>query len=337
MTDSPHNARHDLIGYHLGLLDANEAARTAAALRASAEAQAELAGLERDLAPLSQWTVTGAGDDLIDRILARTANAPRLIPTPKNPQPALARGESAPRGDGPMVSLRELAGLAAAIALFVGVFTPAYNNSRAYAQRVACLDNFRTLGAANAAYAVAYSGVFFYAGATLAPWINNAGPAGIRPANARHVYLPLRLGFVREPKLFVCPGRTGDRPMPAEAVAKREDFSRPEHYSYSALLQDEAVHSERCSPVLPLMADCNPMFDPRCGNCGIGCRPAPVENSTSHGFGAGQNVLRADGAGMWTTTARVGPDRDDIYRLADVLEYTGYERPTSNTDTFLVP
>lgn len=337
MTDSPHNAKHDLIGYHLRLLDANEAADAAAAVQSSADAQTELADVQRDLAPLSQWTVAAPGDDLIDRILARTAHAPRLIPATKNTQPALARGESAPRSEGPMVSLRELAGLAAAIALFVGVFTPAYSNSRAHAQRVACLDNFRTLGAANAAYASAFGGVLPYAGATPAPWLNHVGPAGVQPVNTRHVFLTLRLGFAREPKLFVCPGRSGDRPMPDEAVSQRDDFSRPEHYSYSALLQEQAVHSERCSPVLPLMADCNPMFDPRCGNCGTGCRAAPVENSTSHGFGAGQNVLRADGAGVWATTARVGPDRDDIYRLADVLEYTGYERPTSNTDTFLVP
>lgn len=330
MNDLTPEPQADLIGYHLGLLDAHEAAQVARALQQSPDLRAQFEELVASLRPLEAHAVEAPGADLATRLIERACAQPMLRVHAGPPRRTLMSGESAPARDGPMISLKELVGLAAAVALFVALFVPGYQHARSAAMQSACLNNFRAIGEANASYAQANAGVLPFAGAPSGPWLATSagGPAH---ANSRNPFLTLRLGFVDQPIRFICPARPGDRPMPRSQVARSNDFPTIHNISYSSQLLTAPTHAAAADPAMPVLADQNPRFEQR------RFQPRTVSNSDSHGHGAGQNVLRVDGAAGWTNRAEIGPARDDIFKLADLSNYTGYERPQSNTDAFLVP
>lgn len=233
-----------------------------------------------------------------------------------------------------MVSLRELVGLAAAIALFVGVFVPGYQQSRLGAQRTACLENLRSIGAADSRYAAAFGGAFPFAGGIDRPWLKTDGAPELgapQPGNSRHVYLLLASHEISDPKVFVCRGRAQDHAMPRELIDRMNDFPQARHVSYSTPVLRSALIDSKCDSSFPLGSDQNPQFEDRC------YRPRRDLNSDSHGRAAGQNVVRVDGSAIWTDRTDVGPDGDNIMSLQNVLEYTGRELPLSTSDAMLVP
>jgi hypothetical protein len=331
-----HSTEPDLIGFQLGLLDSRESAEVARRLEQSPELRARHDAIGADLRPLSALRCGDPPADLRERLESRVAAAPRLTLHPAARGGQLLQGEAAPSGGGPVISLREFFGLAAAIALFVGVFVPSYQQNRREAQRLACLTNCRNVGAANAAYAQQNAGAFPFAGPMQGPWLVTAADAGrgTKPpmvsGMSRNLFLVLQQGLAR-PADFVCPGRPTDRPIPAALVQQARDFNDLRHVSYSSPLRETPLIFTTCDPNDPMMSDHNPQFVDR------RYQPRRVLNSDSHGVQAGQNVLRADGAALWTSRTDVGPEGDDIMRLSNVSQYTGWERPQFKTDAFLVP
>jgi len=316
----------DLIGYRLGLLDRDEAACVAAALRESPELQAEHEALAETLAPLSMLEVEPAGAALVRQILDRVNEGPPAT-LPFQPLAPVESGEMSGGGGG--VSWRELVGLAAAIALFVGVFIPAYQRQRTASQRVLCMDNLRQIGAAETQYAAAFGGVLPFAGGTEQPWL--AGdPAGRYAPNSRHPYLMVKGRWI-PPHMFVCPGRPNDRPMSSDAIEVSDGFPELCNVSYSTPALSAALRQSQCVDGFPLIVDQNPQFPEG--------KFSPREhlNADSHGYAAGQNVARDDGSVIWTDSTRVGPGGDDIMRLNDVFEYHGFERMLSVSDAMLAP
>jgi hypothetical protein len=344
----------DLLGYYLGLLDDAESAELTRRLEQSAELRSRLDAVRADLRPLDALAVSAPGRDMVDRILARAAATPRLASVPRavrSGRPARSRSiarvrsatfvagqvsERLPSGDefdtdqGPTISLRELIGLAAAIALFAGVVVPTYNASRNRAQRTACLANMQRIGAANAEYAATFDGMLPYAGPQNGPWLSAAANTSAMP-NSRHVYLLLRNTSAVSPSDFVCAGRTQDRAMKRADVQTAMAFPSPANVSYSTPLTDETFAMAHIDPAFSMLADQNPQFD------GGVYRPRDRLNSDSHGFAAGQNYLRADGGAGWTDQPNVGPENDNIMDMADVTSYTGWERPRYRSDVVLVP
>lgn len=317
----------DLIGYRLGLLDSVESAAVAAELARSAELRDSLAAVTARLSPLGSFEVAAPAADLSARILARVRMSPRLAARDDD---ELESGDDA-RSGGPILSMRELMGLAAAVALMVGVFIPAFQQTRSAAQRAACAGTLAGLGMGFTSYAEANNDRLPYADSGSGPWIQAAPGAPAAASNSRQIYMLLRQGFVNSPRTVVCAARPGDRPMPAELVKTLYDFPSLRNFSYSSpLTQGEVVRGE-CDARQPLAGDHNPMFEDRV------FRARGNANSDSHGAGAGQNVLRADDSVSWTSRTDIGPDGDDIMRIADLTEYTGWERPQFRTDTILVP
>ena len=333
----------DIIGYALGLLEADEAATARAQVDQSEELQAAAADIRRSLAPLDLLKVDSAGRELMGRVLARAASLPKLAAASDAAAPArsgrsrafdiggwprLLRGDEAP-ASGPVVSLRELLGLAAAVALFVSIFVPAYSRARTHAMQTACLGNLREVGQGEIQYAADYADAFPYAGPASGPWLAPSA-GGIPPAsNSRHIFLVLQGGYVK-PDKFVDPARRGDLPMSSELVRRSADFG-PASNSYSTPLLTGPWVTKDCDPAYPLIVDQNAKFEDR------RFQPCDDENSNSHGESRGQNVINADGSGAWTTRATVGPGNDDIFSLANISTYTGNERPTSKTDVIVVP
>lgn len=332
MSEEKRREEHDLIGHCLGLLDEAERRRVSEALRVSPALQREEATVNAVLRRLDACTVDEASPDLAERAIAACAGTMplRVHRRVEAAGHGLSSGEDAPQRDGPMISLKELLSLAAAVALFVALYSPAYQRSKLAAMQAACLDQFRSLGQAQAGYATANAGMLPFAGGPATPWLATPGNQPVN-SNSRHAYLLLLHGYVDNAGRFICPARPADKAMPADEIRRHIDFPSLANNSYSAQLLNSAMRVDRIEPATPLMADQNPRFESR------RYRPRDESNSDSHGYAAGQNVLRSDGAAAWTNRAEMGPARDDIFKLADLSTYTGYERPQSSTDAFLVP
>ncbi len=328
----------DLLGYQLGIADAETRQRVEALLPEAANREAALARIAATLAPLDAFSPPPP-PDLAAGILRRVQETHRTLPLPRIP--AAARGRAAvyaeERGGGsrPVMALRELASLAAAILLFVGVFLPGYQTARQAAQRNACAAHLRQIGQGYAGYAETHGSVWPFAGAIPPdrPWVVLDQESRERASNSRHAYILVRGRFV-PPESFTCPGRPSDRPMTASDADASEDFPDARNNSFSTNFVTRPWRHGEFVPEQPIAADMTPMLDD-------GRRLVPLErasvNSDSHGRSAGQNVLRADLSVRFFRTPYVGVESDDIYRLIGVQRYTGLERPTLKSDAFLIP
>ncbi|MEE8170498.1 MAG: hypothetical protein V3T70_08120 [Phycisphaerae bacterium] len=326
-TDEP-----DLIGYHMGLLEADEAARIAAALQGSGELRARYESVAAELAPLESMTVSAPSPDLADRIYDRVVAAPRLVLAAAPRDRSLPDGHEAPQTGGLPVSFRELVGLAAAVALFVALSAPAFQRSRAASRQAACLANVQKIGMGVEQYAHANAGAFPYVPRAPGPWLASAtNPQASVVSNTRGLFLLLKQNHVSGAGIFICPSRPNDMPMDASAIYESDDFTRLENVSYDPPLLDEPLRTDRGMPDFPVMADRNSQFENR------RFQERANLNSDNHGPARGPNLLRLEGGATWTDRTDVGPDRDNIMRLADLTDYTGWERPQYKTDVFLVP
>lgn len=339
----------DLLGFYLGIADEEARARIEAAFADDDDAlTAAQARLHEILKPLNLDEVPAPPPHLVAGILDRVEQARNVIPmrrpaaaarstkgeAPAEPIRLAADGSRGGRG-GPMLALREVVGLAAAILIFVGLFVPGYRNARTVALRNSCADNLRAVGNGYASYAAANNGQLPYAGYIPpgAYWIQPPRGGGPVVRNSQNVFNLVNHRYFG-PQVLVCPGRPGDAPMPDHAVGQRNDFPDPRNNSYSPMLWIMPIRAEQLEPGTPVIGDMTPLVDDEHRLVPAG---AASLNSDSHGRSAGQNVLYIDLRVEFHRTPYVGLDRDDIYRLFGVEQYTGLERPLLKTDAFLVP
>lgn len=322
----------ELLGYHLGMADADGRRQVEAAFADSRSLADARQAVQRFLAPLEQEEAPAIPANLVVSIMQRVDVTTRTIPFARAAamSPATERG-----GSGPLFSLREVMGLAAAILIFVGIFVPGYRSARMAAQQVACSNNMRQIGRGYVDYANLNDNQlpFMGAGSSGSMWTRSEQIGAPRVNNSQANFQLVRNRFV-PPAAFVCPARPGDTPVAAEHLEDLVDFPDVRNNSYATTLSDHQRKGDSFDLDMPFSADQTPLVDD--SRRLIVGRPIP-ENSNSHGPGRGQNVLRGDMSVIWTTTPRVGPDNDDIYRLIGVQQYTGSERPSLRTDAFLVP
>jgi len=328
----------DLLGYQLGIAD-DETRRRVESLLPDAETRAAaLARIAATLAPLDAFSPPPP-PDLAAGILRRVRATQRTLPLPRvaasSGQRAAVRAEEHGWGSRPVMALRELASLAAAILLFVGVFLPGYQTARQAAQRNACAAHLRQLGQGYAGYAETHGSVWPFAGEVPPdrPWVMVGNESRERVSNSRHAFILVRGRFV-PPESFTCPGRPGDRPLSLPDAEHLDDFPDARNNSFSTNFVTRPWRHGEFLPDQPIAADMTPLLDD-------GRRLVPLEraslNSDSHGRSAGQNVLRADLSVQFVRNPYVGLESDDIYRLIGVQRYTGLERPTLKSDAFLIP
>lgn len=323
-----HNDSPDLLGYRLGLLEAAERDRVEASVD---EAQRiELCrGLDRLLAPLN-GDVAECPGGLEDRILAAVAGAAatgRTIPFPAGG--ALPSAQDVRTRGGALTTVRELAGLAAVILLFVGVAVPGYRHARSQAKRAACADNMRMVGPGIASYVEAAGPLKLQQGPADGTWVRVENGQRV-VQNTRIPFRLVRDGFVPG-SAFICPAREGDLPLSERDLSAFHDFPDFRNNSFSTNFPwgGDAFAGDK-----PLMADLNPLVDEQRQLR----RVSPLKlNSPSHGF-SGQNVLGADFSVQFLTTPRLDGGADDIYRIEGIPDdhYTGTEKP-ERSDTFLIP
>ncbi|HKQ49410.1 MAG TPA: hypothetical protein VJZ71_15170 [Phycisphaerae bacterium] len=322
----------ELIGYQLGLCDEGDRRRVEATLRDRRALASACARVERLLTPLEGDESPAPPADLVASILDRvqesrntlpfTQRAAALLPTPV---------ESG--GRGPMFNLRELVGLAAAIALFLGILVPGYRTARQSAQQAMCANNMRLIGEGYASYAATYGNPMPYvrrmrSGDTWLP----TGDGTTRFKNSPNAWVLVSTRLVQG-KAFNCPERSQDIPLETDPPEGLNDFPDPRNNSMATMAITENWTLRNFDPEMPVAADMNPLIDDAEASTGAG---RSSENSRSHG-GRGQNVLRGELSVRWARTPRVGVDNDDIYRLIGIQEYTGQEWPRLRSDAFLIP
>jgi hypothetical protein len=319
----------DLIGYHLGLCDQQQREEIQQALHASPELSKRLSRLAATLAPLNADTPETPPIDLNQRILSRIEATHRTIKL--SPAAASEHGS----GSHPLLTLRELMGLAAAIAIFVGIFVPGYRTARMAARQAVCSNNLRQISGGYAKYAMVHDGHMPFVGAASgnAAWLAGDGMEMPVLRNSRNVFQLVRGGFTPG-SAFVCPDRAGDRVLQIGDLSRLSDFPNPRNNSYATNLMIIPWRQGELSPLMPVAADMTPLVDE---NRHLLRDRQPPENSQSHADANGQNVLRSDGSALFFRTPRVGVENDDIYRVVGVQRYTGVERPQLRSDAFLVP
>lgn len=322
----------DLLGYHLGILEEESVSRVKAAFGNTAELEAVMVRVQRQLAPLDA-DVFETPSDLTQRILRRIEQGPAPLSFPKVAAGSAVEIAQGGRG-GSFLAMRELIGLAAAIVLFVGIFVPGYRTARDAAQKVACANNMRTIAGGYANYNETYGGHLPFAGVSPGtPWCATDDGFQSTANNSSHAYLLVQRKYVPA-SAFFCPAREGDFAMTAQNFDEYTNFLDVRNNSYATNLMTSPWKKGVLQSNMPLVGDMSPLVDEDRRLIQDGPPPA---NSTSHGRLGGQSVMRLDGSVGFYQSPKVGVEQDDIYRLQNVNDYKGTETPKSTGDTFLVP
>ncbi len=314
------DVQNDLLGLHLGLLDAEEAER----LRAQAD-DASLKAIDDLLAPLNSYDCPVPAD--LSKRIDAALNKERVL--------SFAEANEADAvGGGSWLTSRDLLALAAAIVLFVGVFFPSYQSARDRAEQIACQGNLRVQGAGFHSYSEENDGVYPFAGQAPddAAWARNAPTQQFSPSS-RHAWRLVQLNFIA-PEALSDPG---DANASRNQVVEVNGLGPVPMTSYVVFDSPKAWRRYDQSPLMPLTAGMTPLVDE---NRNLRHDGFISQNSPNHGSDRGQNVLRLDNSVQWTPSSRAGLNKnDDIYRLSDYRddEYTGLERPGGQTDVFLTP
>ena len=324
----------DILGYHLGLSDEKERAELEARFERPQELQTLCEALGRRLSVLDADIVEPPPADLADRILRRVETSRQILPFRR---PAdLPAGDAEPvAAGGPLLSMRELVGLAAAILIFVGIFIPGYYTAREAARKIACAGNLRSIGIGYQAYAEMNQDSLPYA--AVAPgntgWYRTDDRGRPTIDNSSHAFRLVQ-GNLTPGLAFVCPGAEHDFPFVSGDATGFENFPDPRNNSYSTKLVTTPWLRSNILGSQPLVADMTPLVDRE----RLLIRRSDVAmNSHNHGPRGGQNVLRANISVRFYNTPNVGVQDDDIYRVVGVREYSGFEWPRSRSDAFLVP
>ncbi len=339
----------DLLGYHLGIADEETRARVEAAFGDAESLASAREALQAFLAPLDADVAPVPPPDLVAAILDRVEAAENVLPMRQADPAGAASAEPAAReltpvlpaaadhgtAGGPLLSLREIVGLAAAILIFIGILVPGYRTARRAAQRTVCADNLRLIGNGYVRYAAANGRYWPYARPVPvgASWSSTAGPGVARFRNSQHVFQLVRGRYTR-PKDHICPSREGDFALRTDSPEDLDGFPDPRNNSYATNFITRPWKQGEFAAQMPIMADETPLVDQH-------RRLVPLSrasmNSNSHGRSFGQNVLRINVSVRFFKSPDVGIDDDDIYRLYGIEEYTGQERPNRQNDSFLIP
>lgn len=285
--------------------------------------------------PPADATPTGADDVLVQLTMAAVAArrqrerfAAQVVQVAEAPVP---RGLSA--------SWRQMAGAAAVFLVGFSLLMPAVSRARGVAQQQACATSLATAGMQLGAWAADHKGAL-PRGPVGDSWIRVGQPDAVTDdgrfnSNSAHLYLLIRDDYLA-PEYLACASNASAATTPA--VAGQMDWAAPAAVSYSYQNQHGSgpVRLDRARPGLAVLADKNPLFVPENGRLVFSADTARDAASRQH-RGAGQNILRVDGAAGWSEDPSAG--RDNVWtRSGHRGGYVGDEQPADpNRDSFLVP
>ncbi len=246
-------------------------------------------------------------------------------------------------------SFAEAVSVAAAIVILSGVFVPVTRQMRAQAWQTACQANLNKISQGIAQYAGDNNGAL-PAVETKAgnPWWKVGSTHPQNQSNTRHVWILVKGNYIKQPKVFACPGNCNSKSLPIleqDKLQSMSDFPDRRYITYSFQLISDTNKAILPSSRIPLMSDVNPIFE-KCVKIPKDYAKAefdPVKlsekllkvNSSSH-RGKGQNIMFSDGTVKFTSK-RVLDQNDDIFTVQGRDTYMGTETPSCEKDVFLVP
>jgi hypothetical protein len=328
-----------LLDLHLGHLSEAEQRSVRERIAAHPALAAQHEALSSVFRALALLPTQRLPDDLAVRTIARVRSAG---PAPRRVRPSDHLTEAVEeRGNGVIRlggNLRDVLAIAALIVLAVGLGLPGMLHLRDRQQRLGCSWNLARLGSGLQQYASMFNGNLPFTGWSQgSSWQPSNDPRILTIPNRRHVYPLLRMAFVTDPRLFICPSQQ-HVPMPIGEIQCHSDFLEGRNVSYAYQNMAGVRPSARDDPRLPILADENPLFAdgvPLFDARRLTRMNPQTANSQAH-HGAGQNILTLKGEVKWTTTPLVGIDGDSIWTLSGITEYTGQEGPTCATDSHLL-
>ncbi|MBN1787599.1 MAG: hypothetical protein JW806_04310 [Sedimentisphaerales bacterium] len=246
-------------------------------------------------------------------------------------------------------SFAEAAAVAAGVFILASLFIPITRQMKTQANKTTCQANLSKVSRGITQYSNEHDNYLPAVPVSSgSPWWKIGSTGQENQSNTRHLWLLVKDDYLQM-KDFQCPGRQTDKSLnlylSPQQIAELSDFPSRDHIAYSFQLiydSNKAVMSKR---KVPLMADVNPLFEGRLttspDQSGSEFDPITLNrklrqaNSPSH-RGKGQNILFNDGTVEFTSQRVFGAD-DDIFTVRDLDIYRGTEKPSSETDVFLVP
>lgn len=314
-----------LIDFVLGRCD--QAA--AEGVRRRLEQDRDFAALHENIAAsfraLGKYDVDEPPANLVERTMAR-------VRATRRSEALVAAEPLRRRAPFPAFSMRELAALAAAAILVVGIIIPSLRHARRRADRSLCSANLGQIGTALNHYANENDDTLPGSPVAAGSWLPRPGQP--RASNSAALFQLARLSFA-EPDVFQCPA-TSARPFAVVAGMTRFPSAEAISYSYQYALGGPIRRSDpqlaRVAEQMAIGVDSTPLF-----RNGV-FRPEKVRSRVSENHpGGGQNVLYLLGHVRWVTHCEVGVNGNNIFLAEGIYNYTGNEVPTSKTDSFVLP
>jgi hypothetical protein len=345
----PSDAQKQLLfDYSLGLTCQCDTAEAEQLLSSSEEAEELVALLKSALSPLDSLEPEPCPDELAQRTILRLKEQAAIVSGRSRLEQLLSaeRAGAAPLRIPFWRNWTEVAAVAAILVLFIGVLFPAFGFARQKQWQSHCQSHLASIYGGAASYMSDHDGRFpMVATVAGSPWwkVGMQGPEN--HSNTRRVWLLVGQEYTR-PAMYICPARRGGGRVDLETldVAKYDDFPDRSciHFSIRVDCPQSSEPGQRRKRVF--LADLNPLSEEFPQDLSSSpsielCESLLTSNSRNHRQ-RGQNVLLCDGSVEFTKTRHASVSDDDIYTLQAMCcgqKVRGYERPSSDNDTFVAP
>ncbi len=324
--------KQQLFDYSLGQTSQGESAQAEALISSSSEAAETYARLRAILAPLESVDLPSCPDELAERTIARIAGAANSGHLGLEELLADEQARPVTVKIGFWRNLSEMVAVAAAVMLITGVLLPIFNRERQRYWKQTCQRQLSSIFGGLSNYVEDHDG---------RPPAVAEKPG--RQWNTQCLYLPLKLGYIKESALFSCPGRDSGQTgrFDVSRVADYDDFPSRQYIAYSPRKRCADAPNGQGLCEGPILSDSNPIFD---NGAAVTFKKRLDQaimraNSKNH-RGKGQNVLYHDGSVKFIRIRLIA--EDDIFTLSDGMccgdEVDDSEMfPSREADVFLAP
>ena len=332
-----------IFDYCIGLTSDKQKAQVEALISSNQEAAEIHSKLKAALKPLGSLEFDHCPDELVERTIWRVNE---LADTGQQQLKQLLAAEQTKKVTikiGFWRNLSEMAAVAAAVMLIIGVLVPTFGVARHKYRRQQCQTQLGSIFKGLNNYISDHNGRLPAVATTIgAPWWKVGDQGSENHSNTRHIYLLVKGNYVNLMD-FVCPGSRGDRncKIVTSQICTYKDFPNRRYVSYSFQIRCRKAESGRLHCRKVLMADWNPLFEnlpedfSKTFKLRLDRRLLTL-NSINHDR-RGQSVLFGDGRVEFLKRRHISIAEDDIFTLQDTDIYQGYEVPSRETDFFLAP
>lgn len=328
---SEDEVRAQLLELHLNQCPAEEARQ----LRAKILTDSGLQQLDRDLAntfsAIRLLPAAQAPEDLLQKTLERVRAAQRT-------SALITREEAGRPGFTPSFSWREVAGVVAAFVILGVILVPSLRQARDRAYRNECAAKMNEIGMALNSYANDNAGYLPVASNHEYRWLSDDKATAVSNSSALYKLIQ---GAHASPASFQCPAVGGKS---FTLTSNMNDFPSAETVSYSyqhPLSGQGALRLGQLPPQdekqMAILADDTPLFHDAAIH-GELIQPERAQAAVSENHRrTGQNVLYMDSRAGWSPSPAAGVRGNNIYIIDGKYEYLGNEKPDNASETFLLP